>query len=288
LAEVTDDLLASREQVRRSLEQAGLRVLPEAVLPPGAAEYAEAVRAEVARAKLSVHMLGTFYGRAPRGGERSYTRLQYDAACEVLKGGGPPVLAWLKRGSADEAEPLQREFILDLESGPEAAGDAASSFELFQVGLEELKESILARLRPPEPDPSDNPFFYISCLPDDSEKAQRFLSCLRHSNFEGVVSPAGGASDEAMLRKHHRANLRRCDVFVTMYGRAPEAWVSEKVLEAREVALSRKKKQMKLTVFAMPDGKPDLGVWVRNLRLWKAREDFGCEEVKRCLQEIRS
>jgi hypothetical protein len=175
-----------------------------------------------------------------------------------------------------------------LERGPEAAAVAGGEeprVELFQVGIEELKEAIVARVRPPEPGSSDNPFFYISCTADDSEKAQRFLKCLKNWNYEGVVSPAEGEGDSGLLRKHHRANLKRCDVFVTMYGRAPEVWVSEKVLEAWEVAMRRKKKRMTLSVLASPKGK-SLGVALHALRVWEVGDNFGCEDVKRCLREI--
>jgi hypothetical protein len=286
LADVTDDLLDAREQIRRSLAQAGLRVLPESALPAAPTEFAEAVQREVARVSLSVHMLGPYYGRIPAGESRSYSRIQYEAACDASAARSLPLLVWVKKGSEEAAEPLQRDFLQGLERGPEAAAVAGGEeprVELFQVGIEELKEAIVARVRPPEPGSSDNPFFYISCTADDSEKAQRFLKCLKNSNYEGVVSPAEG--DSGLLRKHHRANLKRCDVFVTMYGRAPEVWVSEKVLEAWEVAMRRKKKRMTLSVLASPQGK-SLGVALRALRVWEVGDNFGCEDVKRCLREI--
>lgn len=257
-----------------------MRVLPESPLPYAAGEFAGAVSREVAGASFSVHMLGPYYGRVPGGGESlSLSRIQYEAARAVAL----PRFVWVRRGpdGAQVAEPLQEDFLGSFEQESESG----SNLELVRCGLEELKDLILERVRPRAPDASDNPFFYISCTSDDNDKAQKLLSCLREENYEGVVSPVGDAEGPA-LRKHHRANLKRCDVFVTVYGQAPDWWVQDKLLEARDVAARRKKQKMTLSVCTWPPPR-ELSVALRDLRLWNIGDTFRCDEIKRFVRSIK-
>jgi hypothetical protein len=153
--------------------------------------------------------------------------------------------------------------------------------------MEELKDTILSKVAPrPASSLEEDSFFYLSCTPDDSERARRILSCLRSENRQGIVSPAEGA-DENVLRKHHRANLRRCDVFMILYGRAPEVWVQDRAMEAWEVAKRRKKKPMKMYVYDWPPPlKNEVGIALNNLGRWESGEEFTCEEVRKLLRTM--
>jgi hypothetical protein len=79
LAEVTDDLDDYRDQLRRTLSQQGIRVLPESPLAPQSPDFAEAIRQGLRSAVLSVHMVGQYYGKK-LAGERSLTHIQCDLA----------------------------------------------------------------------------------------------------------------------------------------------------------------------------------------------------------------
>jgi len=178
------------------------------------------------------------------------------------------------------ADERQKEFLTALEDDPGEGG------ELLKTGMEELKETIMAKVAPPPALPlDDDSFFYISCTADDNERARRILSCLRSENCQGIVSPVEGA-DEDTLRKHHRANLRRCDVLMILYGRAPELWVQDRALEAWQVAKRRKKKPMKMYVYDLPPLKPEIGIALQNLGRWQSSEEFSCEEVRKLLRTM--
>src|SRR5439155_6963561 len=58
LATTTGDLKEQRERIKRDLEQHGHLVLPDRPLPMDAAELRAAVRADLERCSLSIHMFG--------------------------------------------------------------------------------------------------------------------------------------------------------------------------------------------------------------------------------------
>jgi len=281
LAEVTDDLIDQRDEVRRALEQQNVTVLPEVELQHSSPASIVAAREALARAQLSVHLLGYYYGRKPAGEERSFIHLQYLEALRESTRRPLPRLSWLKKDfDFTTADERQKEFLTALEDDPGEGG------ELLKTGMEELKETIMAKVAPPPALPlDDDSFFYISCTADDNERARRILSCLRSENCQGIVSPVEGA-DEDTLRKHHRANLRRCDVLMILYGRAPELWVQDRALEAWQVAKRRKKKPMKMYVYDLPPLKPEIGIALQNLGRWQSSEEFSCEEVRKLLRTM--
>ena len=285
LAEVTDDLIDQRDEVKRALEQHNVKVLPEVELLHSSLASVEAAREAISRAQLSVHLLGGYYGRRPAGEDRSFIHLQYLAALtesERRDSRPLPRLSWLKKdfdlASADER---QREFLISVENDPGAGG------EFLKMGIEELKDAIMSKVAPPPASSlEEDSFFYISCTRDDSERARRILSCLRSENCQGIVSPAEGA-DENVLRKHHRANLRRCDVLMILYGSAPEVWVQDRAMEAWEIAKRRKKKPMKMYVYDWPPPlKNEMGIALNNLGRWESSEEFTCDEVRKLLHTM--
>jgi hypothetical protein len=282
LAEVTDDLIDQRDEVRRTLEQQNVTVLPKVELQHSSPASVIAAREALVRAQLSVHLLGYYYGRKPVGEDHSFIHLQYIEALKESTRRPLAILSWLRKdfdfASADER---QKEFLTSLEDNPSAGG------ELLKTGIEELKDTIMAKVAPPSSLPLDeDSFFYISCTPDDSERARRILSCLRSENCQGIVSLAEGADEDA-LRKHHRANLRRCDVFMILYGCAPELWVQDRAIEAWEVAKRRKKKPMKMYVHDWPPPlKKEVGIALQNLERWESSEEFTCEEVRKLLRTM--
>jgi hypothetical protein len=284
LAEVTDDLVDQRDELKRTLEQHNVKVLPETELLHTSPDSIEAARKALSRAQLSVHLLGQFYGRRPPGKDHSFIQIQYlEALAQSERTGKPlPRLSWIKKDfDFSTADERQKAFLTSLEDDPGPDG------ELLKTGMEELKDTILAKVTPePVTLLEEDPFFYISCTKDDSERARRILACLRSENCQGIISPPEGA-DENALRKHHRANLRRCDVFMILYGRAPEMWVQDKAMEGWEIAKRRRKKPMKMYVCDWPPPlKSEVGIALNNLERWQSKEELTCEEVKNLLRQL--
>src|SRR5205823_3504010 len=111
LAETTSDLAKERELVRDELQQRSYTVLPEQKLPlEELKQTQEAVRANLARCVLSVHLVGTRYGSTPEDDARSVVRIQEDLACE--RGSSNPAflrLLWMPPGLMTDSMPITDE-----------------------------------------------------------------------------------------------------------------------------------------------------------------------------------
>ena len=111
-------------------------------LPLISPNYEEAVRECVARAKLSVHLIGSNYGIVPEGaGTRSIVRLQNEIAAERSRDEAFSRLLWMPVGLTPQEE-VQAQFIEHLRTDAVTQQGA----ELLQTPLEELKNVIQLRL----------------------------------------------------------------------------------------------------------------------------------------------
>ncbi|MDV7401706.1 hypothetical protein RZS08_60365, partial [Arthrospira platensis SPKY1] len=98
LAEVGDDLMDDYERLQRSLEQAGIAVLPERAYPRTDPDsFAAAMSEDLRRARLFVQLLGEYPGRV-RGWEVSLSALQYQLAQRA----GVPLRRWRRFGLREE------------------------------------------------------------------------------------------------------------------------------------------------------------------------------------------
>ena len=81
LAQTSFDLKDERDKVSRELEQRGYEILPNQSLPE-TPEFVPAVRENLTDCKLSIHLVGEWYGVIPAGAEKSIVELQIEAAKE--------------------------------------------------------------------------------------------------------------------------------------------------------------------------------------------------------------
>jgi hypothetical protein len=287
LAEVTDDIVGEREDLRRTLVQRGVRVLPEVPLPAGALELRERLRAELSQVTLSIHLFGSFYGKRPAGEERSFSHIQYAMAVEA----GPSRLLWIPRdvdlGGLREVE--QRDLLANLETEP----DLESPSELLKGGLEVLKEQALSRLFPT----IDQPVFaalgaliYISCQPECDHLADQLRGLLRSARHDVVLPARHG--DKTVLERHYLANLRFCDALLVLYA-DDVLWVREELIRARRItAAERRGTSFVMSVY---DGPPptkeeEIGLDFQNLLVLRSRDgihSLGLQQLLDRLQGIR-
>jgi len=285
LAEVTDDLMREREDLRRAFLQAGVRVLPESPLPAAAEELRSRLREDLAQAGVSIHLFGSFYGRRPAGEERSFTHVQYAQAAEA----GAPRLLWVPRdlnsAQVHEAEQLALLAALEFES------DSAHPAELLKVGLEELKEILLSRLFPPAEKPlpeTPGALVYISCQPEDDGCAHDLKLTLRAARHD-VVLPIRRAERTA-LERHHLTNLLNCDALLVLYADSPLTWVREELIRARQItAAERRRAGFVMSVYdGPPPAKEEIELDFQNLLVLNCRTGRGPDSLRPLLDRLQA
>lgn len=247
LAETTGDLAREREDVRDELRQRGYGVLPEQRLPLDERRATEeAVRADLARCCLSVHMVGPRYGSTPEDDAASVVQIQERLAAE--RGAGEATfqrILWTPPGLGTPAleitDARQKSFVETLQAGLTAGA------ELLQTSVEDLKtravEKLAAMARAQEakaaaaasgPPRKKLKQVYLICENRDRQFVRPIKQFLFKEQFEVITWLEGDAGAER-LAEYHRKNLRECDAALIYFGSGDEPWV-RKNLEDLEKA----------------------------------------------------
>lgn len=245
LAQTTRDISSERDQIKRELQNRGFDILPERELPLVSPNYEAAVRECVARAKLSVHLIGGSYGIVPEGaGNRSIVRLQNEIAAERNRDEAFSRLLWMPVGLTVQEE-AQARFIEHLRT------DAATQqgAELLQTPLEELKNVIQLRLssngRKPKDEPSGETPAKIYLIFDKRDlegvlPLNEYLSADKHYQVLLPLIDEEGVDDSEGF-EIHKDNLARCDAVLIYYGNANQIWFEYKRRDLKKiVGLDRK------------------------------------------------
>ena len=240
LAVSTGDVKEQWELIRRGLQQRGYTVLPNRPLPLAAAELEAAVREDLARCRLSIHMFGNRCSLIPEGGEKSLVEIQHDLANERASRGSFPRLLWIPPGLKVE-DARQQDVVERLRTG---AGLTAGA-DLLETPLQDLETLIQVRLNPVEqntgktvstPTPGGAPVRQLYLIFDkrDAELIKPWETMLFSQGVEVIPSEFDG--DEAEVRKYHLDNLRDCDGALIFYGSANEMWLRGKLREIKKSA----------------------------------------------------
>ena len=239
LGEATSDLARERDAVRDELRQRGYGVLPEQKLPLDSKDaLAGAVRRDLARSCLSVHLVGARYGSTPEDDARSVVLLQIELAAE--RGTSDSTfqrLLWMPPGLSTPAlevtDERQRSFVAGLQNRVTAGA------ELLQTSVEDLKTRVVEKLTSAAKGSarggarSKLKQVYLICENRDRGLVRPIKEYLFRENFEVITWLDEGAGEKLM--DYHRKNLRECDAALIYFGSGDEPWV-RKNLEDLEKA----------------------------------------------------
>jgi len=265
LAETSSDLGDRRDTIRRELQASGYTVLPDQPLPLVEADCVAFVREQLARCRLSIHMIGRNYGIVPDGSTESAVVLQHELAVERAQKGEFCRLIWMPPNLSTD-DPRQRLFLDRLESDPRS--DAGT--DLLKTPIEDFKSVLHLRLNPPPPREPVAPVaqpaetqpvteikrIYLVCDQRDLEDTRPLEDFLFERNFEVTLPVFEG--DEAKVRQDHEANLTECDAVLIYYGAGDVPWLRSKLGELRKIAgKGRIKPMLAVGVYLAPPATSD-------------------------------
>jgi hypothetical protein len=238
LAFTTADLKDQREAIRRDLDQHGITVLPDRARPSTAADVQAAVRDDLSRSRMSIHMVGSTYSLVPEGGVDSLIEMQNDLAIERAGKGSFSRLVWLPPGLQVQDE-RQRKLIERLRS--DSRNPAGT--DLVERPLEDLRTLMGAWLKRSDKPPRDRQTvatapaasaqLYLIYDQRDADAITPWADFL-FKDFE-VIHPVF-TGDEAEIREYHEDNLRNCDGSLIFYGAGNECWLRRKLRELQKSA----------------------------------------------------
>lgn len=222
LAETSSDVKEARDVVKRELVEQGYYVLPRHSLPLNASDFESAVREDLSRCALSIHLIGERYGVIPEDEQqkRSNVRLQLDLAAD--RAAAEPLfkqLVWMPIGVQGVSDD-QQTFITSLQKD---FGD-----ELLQTSVADLTSRVIEKLRPKQNSIALKTgrrlkSVYLICDNRDVGDVVPIADYLFDQGFEVVPS-----IDESDI---HRDNLVSCDAALIYYGQGNQTWLSLKMAD---------------------------------------------------------
>ncbi len=265
LAEVTDDMEPRREQVRRYLEQARIRVLPARRYLEGQ-EFRDALDENLAQSGLFVQLLGPYPGRRPPDIPEGYARLQLERAQAL----DLPILQW--RDPALVMDRLDK----DLRDLLEAVTVLAEPIETFKQRI--VRQAIPPTPPPPPepPGPARAPVVFINTERRDRALAETLRDRVPERLIATLPVSEGTASE---LREDLEEKLIDCDALIVVYGEGTTAWVDRQLLYCNKIAPKRKRSLRALGVYeGPPEEKPEVPTHMPDLEILACRQ--GLDEAR--------
>jgi hypothetical protein len=233
LAETTPDVADYRAKLQSEIEQFGHTVLPGANDARSVEDPAR-IRSELARARLSVHVVGGEAGPvSPGSSGRSSVELQYDLAGEeAARRSDFTRLTWLAP-LRQAPEPAQAAFIERLKN---------TDPNLLEASLEDVRSLVKQQLeaKPPsraKPAAGEVRIVYLMFDSPDEDSAKPLATWLFDQGFE-VLKPARSGN----LLKAHKVNLRDSHGALIYYGEVNDAWLTVKLADLRKTLVDSQRK----------------------------------------------
>jgi hypothetical protein len=228
VAETTSDLQHARDNIVAELQARKFTVLPKrgGTFLRNIKDYRDSVRDDLRKSRLSVHIVGAYYGTILEGGDKSIVDLQNELAAELSDEARITRLVWIAPNLVPQ-EKRQTDFLDYLRSSP----DAQRGAQLFERSFEELKTRILQIITgaPAELPDDDLINVYLMCHELDSDTVTAVANYLFDKKYE-VILPPNDTGGGRVLRLHKQA-LLHCDATLIYYGNADEFWFCSKQLD---------------------------------------------------------
>jgi hypothetical protein len=202
-------------------------------------EAEAAIRDQLARCRMSIHLIGKHYGVVPEGGELSLVEMQHELATSRDTQPTFSRLIWIPDGLQTQDE-RQRRVLERLRMDPRI-GDGADLLETYFEDLRTTVQVWLKRDRTPVPPAAaaagrgaETPRIYLIADERDLAAIDPWADALFDEGLE-VIRPAF-EGDERDIREYHEENLATCDGVLIFYGAGNEPWLRRKLRELQKAA----------------------------------------------------
>lgn len=255
LAEVASDLQMHRDNIKRELVRHGFIVLPDKELPINKTELEVNIRKDLERCRLSIHLIGDFYGDLIPDTEKSILDFQNELAAEhnnmmaskAESGHHFNRLIWISPDAQIEND-KQKIFVDNLRRDIEYAEDSEiilSPIEGFKTmilqfiyGFSTPNEALKAKKE------KSGKVIYIMYDKVDQYEAKQLIDYLKYQHFEVISPEFDGKLLE--LRENHLENLKICDYGFIYLNQVNDLWIQMKYLDLLKApGLGRNKSEIK-------------------------------------------
>lgn len=240
LAETTPDLEDLRDDIKRQLEQAGLRVLPATYYPRSPDNFAAAMQPDLQDCMLFVQLLGPYTTRKTADLPKGYEGLQLDLAREADK----TIMRW--------RDPALK---TDLSKNPELQSDdiMVMAFGDFKRDVETRARSLAAKQQlDSRRDESiyipGNALALVNAVQIDQAVADDICQALSEHN----IGYWRNFDEKTPLADLAKEDIELYNALVFVYGQCEQSWVNEQLKTCRRITLSRKEKAPVCALYISP------------------------------------
>jgi hypothetical protein len=275
LAETNEDLMVERHIIKRDLQRHGFKVLPEYKLPENVHDMETLVRKDLAKCKLSIHLVGDSYNEMFTGNGRSIVELQNKFAVEHSRATSTKAdaasqdpafsrLIWLSPGEGQI--PQMRKFL----QPPGRHLHTLEGAEVFQTSLENFKSAIWEELSETPSREMKRPasvthrmdLYMIYDKPDSND----ILSIVELLQTKEVkLSQPLFEAHMLQIRQTHLEKLSTADMIVIYKHKADEQWLRMKALDVLKApGYGRAKPILGKVIFTQKDTRIDKSFYENN------------------------
>lgn len=264
LAVVSDDLLTQWAEIKRCLDQAHIRVLPERPYPFNLQDLQHAVQEDLSQSALFVQLLSADPGKYAPYPPQGCARYQYALA----QNAGKPILQW-------RSPELDVEHITDCDQC-----DLLTWETVHAVSIEEFKRTIVQQVLPQAciavSPKKRSPLVFVNKDSQDAELSDYICQVLTNTFQVDCINPLPPVSTGALEK-----TFLKSDSALLVYGNADLAWLEERFLDIRDIA-STHDRPLSLAIYdGPPEDKPaPTTISSPNLRILNCRECLNDEEIE--------
>jgi len=260
LAEVSADLEEQRQDIKHSLLQQGVRILPDKAY--SFATIAQQLQQDLTQCRLFVQLLSD---KTANG----YPQFQYERAQSAQLA----IFQW-------------RNPSLELAAVTDFSHRALlSQSTVIATDLMEFQTYILKQLQPkpanPVFDTDTDALVFVNAAPEDMSLAHQIKDILE-ANGIGYSLPLEMSSytKPADIRQYLEQNILSCDAIIVLYDNTSVVWVNEQILYCRRMQRRRDQPLKIIAVYNTPvANKPPLNMKLPNMQIL----DCPSPQVETCL-----